>query len=226
MITDPLELYRFLVTSGIEVAALVFASDEVVCATRRYIADEKVPNLPHTNEVIGAYVTAGARIHCNSYLAKLKQMALFCDTDSVVYIQPDDPPALIETGDCLGAMTSELNQVFHKDEFVSGGPKNYAYRTINPATGEHDTICKVRGITLNYSAFCLVNFDVMRDMILGGIDSDRVTVHTEHKIKRKRAGGWMDIITEPEDKMYRISFFKRRRLADNSSVPFGYISER
>jgi ABC-type polar amino acid transport system ATPase subunit len=25
--------------------------------------------------------------------------------------------------------------------------------------------------------------------------------------------------------MYRISFFKRRRLADNTSVPFGYISE-
>jgi hypothetical protein len=62
-------------------------------------------------------------------------------------------------------------------------------------------------------------------MILGRTDSDRVTVHTEHKIKSKRAAGRMDIITEPEDKMYRISFLKRRRLADNSFVPFGYISE-
>jgi hypothetical protein len=62
----------------------------------------------------------------------------------------------------------------------------------------------------------------MRDMILGGTESDQVTVHTEDKIKRKRAGGRMDIITEPEDKMYRVCFFKRRRLADNSSVPFGY----
>jgi hypothetical protein len=151
-------------------------------------------------------------------------MALYCDTDSGIYIQPDGQPALIETGDCLGAMTSELKQGIHI-EFVSGGPKNYAYRTVNPATGEHDTVCKVRGITLNYSASRLLNFDVMRDMILGGTDSDRVTVHTEHKIKRKGAGGRMDIITEPEDKMNRISFFKRRRLADNSSVPFGYINE-
>jgi hypothetical protein len=63
------------------VAALVFASDEVVCASWRYIADEKVPNLPHTNEVIGAYVTAGARMHLYSYLARLEQMALYCDTD-------------------------------------------------------------------------------------------------------------------------------------------------
>jgi hypothetical protein len=62
-------------------------------------------------------------------------------------------------------------------------------------------------------------------MVLGGNGSDRVTVHTEHKIKHKRAVGWIDIITEPEDKMYRISFFKRRRLVDNTSVPFGYISE-
>jgi hypothetical protein len=75
-------------------------------------------------------------------------------------------------------MTSELKQGFHIDEFVSGGPKNYAYRTINPATGE-DTVCKVRGITLNYSASRLVNFDVIRDMILGGIEMDRVMVHTK-----------------------------------------------
>jgi hypothetical protein len=46
MITDPQKLYRYLATPGIEVAALVFAIDEVVCSSLRYIADEKVPNLP------------------------------------------------------------------------------------------------------------------------------------------------------------------------------------
>ena len=36
-----------------------------------------------------------------------------------------------------------------------------------------------------------------------------VNVYTEHNIKRKRrAGGTEDIVTEPENKMYRISFFK------------------
>jgi hypothetical protein len=60
MITDPQELYKFLATPGIEVAALVFASDNVVFASWRYIPEEKVTNLLHTNEVIGAYVTAGA----------------------------------------------------------------------------------------------------------------------------------------------------------------------
>jgi hypothetical protein len=81
MITDPQELYGFLATPGIEVAALVFASDEVVCESWRYIADEKVPNLPHKNEVIGAYITAGARIQLYSFFDMVKQMALYCDTD-------------------------------------------------------------------------------------------------------------------------------------------------
>ena len=86
-------------------------------------------------------------------------------------------------------------------------------------------MCKVRGITLNYNASRIVNFDVIRYMILGQ-EERTVTVHSEHKIKRKRksggGGGIVSIVTEPEDKVYRISFFKRRRLSDETSVPFGY----
>ena len=92
------------------------------------------------------------------------------------------------------------------------GPKNYAYKSIISVTGEDKTVCKVRGITLNYSA-----------SQLGG-ETETVTVHTEGKIKRKRGnGGRVQIVTEPEDKTYRVSFLKRRRLHDNTSVPFGYI---
>ena len=67
MISDPQELYRFLATPGIEVAALMFVSVDVGWASWRYIAEEKVRNLRHT-DVIGAYVTAGTRIHLYGYL--------------------------------------------------------------------------------------------------------------------------------------------------------------
>jgi len=53
-----------------------------------------------------------------------------------------------------------------------------------------------------------------------------VTVHTARKIKRKRGkddDGRILIVTEPEDKNYRVPFLKRRRLHDNTSGPFGYI---
>ena len=78
---------------------------------------------------------------------------------------------------------------------------------------------------MNYSASQLVNFESIRRMILIGVGSetDTVSVHTERKIKRKRGnGGRVQIVTEPEDKTYRVSFFNRRRLHHNTSVPFGY----
>ena len=84
-------------------------------------------------------------------------------------------------------------------------------------------MCKIRGITLNYSASQTVNFLVMNVLILRGNDAETVTVHTEHKIKRKRADGRINIVTELEDKIYSASFLKRRHLCDNTSVPFGYI---
>ena len=49
-----------------------------------------------------------------------------------------------------------------------GGPKNYAYKVVDSVTGERKQVCKFRGITLNYNASRIVNFDVNRDMILGG----------------------------------------------------------
>ena len=120
-------------------------------------------------------------------------------------------------------MTSELKPCEYISEYVSGGPKNYAYRTHNTETGAEATVCKVRGITLNYSASQLVNFEAMKQLILQGTETDTVQVHTSRKIKRKRDDGRVRIVTEPEDKTYRVSFLKRRRLQDNTSVPFGYI---
>ena len=84
-------------------------------------------------------------------------------------------------------MTNELQPVEYIDEFVSGGPKNYAYRVVNRTdiTKTSKTVCKIRGITLNYSTSQLVNFDVIRDMILNGRLDEVVTVHTDKKNKRK-----------------------------------------
>ena len=63
MISNQQEIYRILATPGIEVATLLFASDDIVFASWRYNAEEKVHNLRHTNEFIGAYLTAGEEIH-------------------------------------------------------------------------------------------------------------------------------------------------------------------
>jgi len=71
MVSDPQKLYTFLATPGIEVANLVFASDDVVWASWSFVAEEEIPNFRHTNVIIGAYVTAGARLYLYSYLDSL-----------------------------------------------------------------------------------------------------------------------------------------------------------
>jgi hypothetical protein len=48
MITDLQELYRFLVTPGKEVCTSLFASDDVVWLTWRFMEEEKIPSLRHT----------------------------------------------------------------------------------------------------------------------------------------------------------------------------------
>jgi len=40
--------------------------------------------------------------------------------DSVMFVQPRDEPALVETGDKLGAMTSELGPFEFIEEYGSG----------------------------------------------------------------------------------------------------------
>jgi len=92
-----------------EVEKLMLASDDVVWPSWRFMAEEQIPSLRHTNKVFGAYVTAGARIHLYSYLDRLQERALYCDTDSIMFVQLRDEPALVEFVDNLGAMTSKLN---------------------------------------------------------------------------------------------------------------------
>ncbi len=208
MISNQQEIYRILATPGIEVATLLFASDDIVFASWRYNAEEKVHNLRHTNEDIGAYVTAGAKIHLYSYLGRLQKRALYCDNDSLIYIQPTAGIPLIKTCDSLGPMTPELKPGFRIEEFESGGLKNYAYRIADPVTGNRGTVCKVLGITLNYSKSQMENFDVSKSLVLRGDDPEKVTLHTERKIKYKRADGKISIVTEPEDNVYRVSFLK------------------
>ena len=87
---------------------MAFAGDEVFCLSWKLSAEKCVPNLPQTNEVVGAYVTACARIYLYSDLNRIQENAIYCDTDSVIFIQPSAEPWPIATGENLGDMQSEL----------------------------------------------------------------------------------------------------------------------
>ena len=63
---------------------------------------------------VAAYLTTQARLKLYEYLRELGVSVLYCDTDSVIYIQNVEEVPKVHTGDYLGDRTDEL------EEFGSG----------------------------------------------------------------------------------------------------------
>ena len=65
---------------------------------------------------------------------------MYCDTHRVIFLQKDGEPPLIECGDALGEMTSELKGSENISEFLTGAPKNYAYKLRFSDWGREDGV--------------------------------------------------------------------------------------
>ena len=187
-----------------------------------------------TNIFNAAYTTAQARMKLYSYLEKLDRRVLYFDTDSVIYIHQEyawNPPI----GNFLGDMTDELEKPYGPGsyivEFVSGGPKNYAfcvYSTKSESIVNDE--CKVRGITLNHDVIQKINFDAMRSMVVQ-IDAGNgrawneqdeesiIPVTYPHRIQRDGPG---TVRTKAITKDYRMVYDKRVIQRDWTTVPYGY----
>lgn len=174
-----------------------------------------------TSVVIAAYVTTIARMKLYSYLDTLGERVLYFDTDSVIFSErPGD--TTLPTGDFLGDLTDELEEYGKGsfiDMFVSGGPKNYAYRVRVKGTNEYKYVCKVKGISLNHKNSLQVNFHKLREMVVEN-PQEQVLLQGTRICRTKN----MDVLTKPEKKTYRIVYSKRRRIDNFDTLPFGYQS--
>ncbi|KAJ8018826.1 putative DNA polymerase [Holothuria leucospilota] len=201
-----------------EVTDIRFIYEEVLEVNYKDKEEFMLPNA-RVNVAIAAFTTCHARLRLYDLLDHLQERVLYFDTDSVIYtLKPGewDPP----TGDCLGELTNEIDP---KDgnfitSFCTGGPKNYAY-TLNSGK----TVCKVRGITLNYLNSKKVNFNTLYRMVQSISDKQVppvVTLTDSQKISRdvKRR----KIINTKLKKDYRVVYDKRIILDDLRTVPFGY----
>ena len=199
---------------------LIHLTDDMLALvwTKREEFDEP---LPQVNMVMGAYTTAQARLKLYSVLEKLQDRVLYFDTDSIIFTQKDgeyEPP----TGEFLGDLKCETDGE-PITAFVSGGPKNYAYRL---ESGE--TVCKIRGFTLGSGNASLLNFDVMERMVLndglqGGATVDALdpfNVRSDRGGALRSTGG-----AEGATKRYRLVYNKRVVLPDGvSTLPFGWAA--
>lgn len=214
-ISDPLEFFDMMTSDKQKVKNIQFVNNESLKLDWVY-NDDFVESSSRTNVIIAAYTTAQARLKLNSYLQQLGERVLYCDTDSIVFTTVTgqwEPPL----GDYLGDLTDEAPQNVITT-FVTGGPKNYAYTLLKPNNKGQSSICKVRGITLNFKNTIDINFQSVKDMVTGK-GTDRISVVDENKIVRNTSTG--HLITKCEYKDYKIVFDKRVIKENYHTVPYG-----
>ena len=171
-----------------------------------------------TNLPIASFVTAQARLKLFGEMQRLGERVLYCDTDSIIYVSKENAyePFL---GDFLGEFTNEIDpkESSHIIEFVSAGPKNYAYML---DTGVTHVV--IKGFTLCFKASNILKFELMRKLVLEG-STEKVSVE---QLKFTREKNTWDIKTQILLKQYRFVYDKRVRLNDNmTTLPYGTCSE-
>ena len=217
--TEIEEFYRLLSDPSIDVQNFHIISKDIVQMEWLY-QSEFIPDNMNTNIFIATFTTCWARLKLYSILEKLNRNVLYYDTDSVIYIsRPGEYQP--ELGDYLGELTNELYHDEYILEFVSAGPKNYAYRT-----NKGKEVCKVKGFTLNFANSQLINFDVVKQLVFDYKEKQNDPNHrmaiitsgnkiVRNKLKRK-------LYNRMEKKKYQLVYTKRRIVTNFDTEPYGY----
>ena len=215
MVKEPKRFFDLLNSAEFEVSNAHMVNEEMVEVQYKNVKEFAEQN-DKVNVVIAAFTTAYARLKLYDLLDLVQERVLYYDTDSVIYVhkpgEPDPP-----LGNYLGDLTDELNGDYITS-FVSGGPKNYAYRTKN---GKTDT--KIRGITLDYAATGKLNHDVVRALVHLHVNcktEGKVTVDIPFKITRDKKE--KNIVTKKMKKDYRLVYDKRVITENYETLPYGF----
>jgi len=195
------EFYKYVCNDEIEITDVILHAD--IVRTLRYVKRSEFENCPGTtNVVLAAFTTAHARIRIYEALLLTGKNTLYMDTDSVIYVRKKGEP-VIHLGPYLGDFTNELGTDEYIVEFVSTGPKSYAY-----VTSRGKVYLKVKGFTLNAGAKQVINMDLMKSMVLSDKSLKVLTkplqflIDKHHGIKTK-------VLSESEGKEFGMTFDKR-----------------
>ena len=173
-----------------------------------------------SNVVIGSYVTAYGRMELYNYLNMVKERAVYCDTDSLIYQEEPGQPSP-ETSAYVGGLTNELGEEEYITEFVSCGPKSYSYRT---NTGGESL--KSKGFKVSHKVGKELTFDAMVAMIRKRREGSGVCIEIPDNDKFIRDMKALEVSTGKNlTKVFRAVLDKRvfPSNPDEYSLPFGHI---
>jgi hypothetical protein len=232
IVTESQKFFEMVMSATIRITKVIVLNDVSLLVSYENIDDAR-ENLNTISVAVAAYTTCGARLKLYSYLDLLAQRVLYYDTDSVIFTQKEDEPD-VETGDYLGDLTDEVREYgtgAYISEFVSGGPKNYAFEVTTPTTHSKSYVVKAKGFTLNQRNLEIINFNSMKQMVLESENQNRLddfcdTAQTlitrNNKIVRK---GMANLYSREEVKLYKLHYKKRKESGNFTSVPWGYKTD-
>lgn len=224
--TEPYQYFDVTLDPANIITDVLIISDALVAVTHKK-EDDFAEVMQNTNPVIAAYTTAIARLKLYSYIKELQDRVLYFDTDSIIYLTDlmNSTQTLVPTGWSLGEMTNELKDYGADafiEEFVSGGPKNYAYKVAGTSDGKKHTNIKVKGITLSNTTEKRVNFTTIRNMVLKFVKELHKTelniILSRIEVQRKTH----EVLTKNVTKKFRIVYDKRIVFLDGTTIPYGW----
>ncbi|KAL3113647.1 hypothetical protein niasHT_010676 [Heterodera trifolii] len=202
------------------------------CVVRKREPFARAPE--HNNLAVACFVTSHARLYLYEWLEEVRRVggrALYCDTDSVLYVRRLGAPCVRE-GNALGDMKRELpgRRII---DFFAAGPKNYGFQHVDARTGQDlRAERKVRSFELTYAADQQLQYGRMRQLVInhfgrpeqranhggvGGGGGDIAEAATEQRTiavpcQRFVRSQQADIFTRRSTRVYRPVYTKGRVL--------------
>jgi hypothetical protein len=182
----------------------------------------------NTHYYLGGSCTAAARLKLTSMLRRVgPERALYCDTDSVVYVQrPGDD--VIETGEALGQWSSEMDEGVWGEEFLALAPKCYMlrYNEAGAAQEKESGILKAKGVTLTAENLKEIHADSMRRIILTEVFGDLTGDEHPYMVQAKtfnirmNHAGDRSVVNMYGEKVVRCVYSKRHIVVPEGEDPY------
>ena len=177
-IREVCEFHAIANNSTKEISTVRFVTPHVVAVLSKNKSLDTVNFTNNTNVYLAVFTTAYARIRLYNLIKKVEDRFVYCDTDSVFYEISSDGSKNLKTGKFMGDLTSELKKDEVITEFVSGGPKVYAYKT-----NQGSCVVKIKGFQLCKANSAAFSFENLKNIISTYVakNIDLISNRVKHK---------------------------------------------
>lgn len=217
----PSEFYDFISSEGVDIVDVLPFGERAVWLNWKCKYSEQISPLPHESLMVGAFTTAHARIKLYHQMSQLGSDLLYCDTDSIIYIERPGQSYTPLIGNFIGDLTDEVSDYgpnSYITSFVSTGAKTYSFQVYNPDNGEISEIAKCKGISANVENRENLSFENLKKIVTE-TDMDYLEFTWPNKIGRNKK---FQVISGPESKKIQFTQIKRICIENFETIPYGY----